>query len=120
MTAPLPIEALTRLLSEKPDLLAALQAAGGADAAAGILAAAAAEQGIAVDRDTLAAHLAKRDIAGALSDEELDRVSGGFFDLFFRIGRSTGGGRRLDDAVDPNLRAPGGRNGTDGVEIVPV
>lgn len=77
MTIALPLEELTRLLSEKPELAAALGRAASVEEAAGTLARAAAQRGIAVDTAQLAALLAEKPAPGALSDDDLDRINGG-------------------------------------------
>jgi len=79
MNTDLPIEALTRLLSDKPELAAALRGAATPDAAAETLARVAAENGIAVDKaDLLAFHAERAGQANAaLSDADLDHVAGG-------------------------------------------
>ncbi|HYD64015.1 hypothetical protein [Azospirillum sp.] len=78
-SADLPIDALAHLTAERPDLLAAVNAAATPDAAADILADAAQARGIAVDRPRLAALMAANAArrGGALTDSELDQASGG-------------------------------------------
>lgn len=80
MTANLPLEKLSRLIAEKPELAAALKAVSSPAAAAELLYKAGQENGVAVDRDALAAYLTERTAAaanGKLSDADLDQVAGG-------------------------------------------
>lgn len=79
MSTTLPIDDLTRLLSEKPELVEALRGAASPEDAAEMLASAAKENGIAVDKAQLAAfHAEHAGSANAkLSDADLDNVAGG-------------------------------------------
>ena len=94
MSSALPIDALNRLIADTPELAAALRDAADAGAAADALVRAAGANGIAVERDAVAALLA-RDAAtpdSGLSDDDLDSVAGG--DPFRSTGLSAslGGG----------------------------
>ncbi|WP_146214727.1 hypothetical protein [Azospirillum thermophilum] len=79
MAASLPIDDLTRLLSGKPELAAALNGAATPQAAAELLADAARGNGIAVDPAALAAFYRQQAAGpgGTLSDDDLDRISAG-------------------------------------------
>ncbi|WP_146214726.1 hypothetical protein [Azospirillum thermophilum] len=86
MTASLPIDDLTRLLSEKPEVIEALKGAATPQAAAALLAGAARDGGIAIDPAALAAFYQEQVAASgsALSDDDLDRISaGGVVDSVF-------------------------------------
>lgn len=86
MTVSLPIDDLTRLLAEKPGVIEALKGAATPQAAAELLAGAARDGGIAIDPAALAAFYREQVAAsgGALSDEDLDRISaGGVVDSVF-------------------------------------
>lgn len=79
MTSMTPVESLSRLIAEKPDVAEALKSAGSAEDAVEILAKAGAENGLAVDKAALKALFAERTAAAgaALSDADLDQVAGG-------------------------------------------
>lgn len=77
MTTSQPFEALAGLISSRPDLAEALQAAADADVAIGILAKAGAESGFTVDEAGLKALLARQAADAKLSEAELDKVAGG-------------------------------------------
>lgn len=79
MTSSPLIESLSRLVAEKPGLVAALQAVDSIEKAVEILAKAGAENGVAVDKAALAAHLAEqvKRADARLSEADLDQVAGG-------------------------------------------
>ncbi|AWK87343.1 hypothetical protein [Azospirillum thermophilum] len=122
MTMPSPIEDLARLLSEKPGLVTALQAAAGAGEATEALIRIAGENGIAVDRDQLAAHCARMAATSgdALSDDELDRISGGLNRTEFIIMSIFTGG--LGCMIHTAVAASGGNQcvPTDGGRLRPI
>lgn len=122
MTMPSPIEDLARLLSEKPELVTAVQGAASAEAAAETLIRIAAEHGIAVDKARLADHCARMatPAGGALSDEELDHVSGGMNRTEFIIMSVFTGG--LGCMIHSAVAAGGGNKcvPTDGGWLQPI
>lgn len=77
MTSNMSIVALSRLITESPDLATALQAAASPAEAIEILVKAGSENGVAVDKAALTAHFAEQAASAKLSDADLDQVAGG-------------------------------------------
>lgn len=77
MTTNQPFEAVARLISDRPDLAEALQAASDADEAIAVIAKAGSESGFTVDTAGLKALLAGQAADAKLSEAELDKVAGG-------------------------------------------
>lgn len=79
MTPEAQMDALARLVADKPALAASLQSAPTSGAVADILEKAAQENGLDIDKTALAALLAEQTAAAGakLSDADLDQVAGG-------------------------------------------
>ena len=79
MTPKAQMDALARLVADKPALAASLQSAPTSGAVADILEKAAQENGLDIDKTALAALLAEQTAAAGakLSDADLDQVAGG-------------------------------------------
>lgn len=77
MTTNQPFETVARLISDRPDLAEALQAASDADEAIAVIAKAGSESGFTVDTAGLKALLAGQAADAKLSEAELDKVAGG-------------------------------------------